>query len=231
MSKKIDAFEMMALSHRIPESGLLISDPETIVYPVKLTGRNYNYSEDKRWFVFSTGNSTFICPFFFGIEKLLMDAGFKKSSIISVNFGPSMHPRYRLDMISWIHSCNVLFQYNADEARDSIRSSATVKKLQPFPCNIAEGIKEIPAVGCYLNGPGEKFYPMASTKFPHADYEKLGKFACKQLDEMYTNMLVYAADGLTYICKVKLSQPIMESMSEKGYIYDETLFVPSFDEV
>lgn len=72
---------------------------------------------------------------------------------------------------------------------------------------------------------------MASTKFPHADYEKLGKFACKQLDEMYTNMLVYAADGLTYICKVKLSQPIMEKMSEKGYIYDETLFVPSFDEV
>lgn len=63
MSKKIDAFEMMALSHRIPESGLLISDPETIVYPVKLTGRNYNYSEDKRWFVFSTGNSTLFVRF------------------------------------------------------------------------------------------------------------------------------------------------------------------------
>lgn len=231
MSKKIDAVEMMALSHRIPESGLLISDPETIVCPLKLTGRNYNYSEDKRWFIFSIENSTFICPFFFGIEKLLIESGFEKSSIIFANFGPSMSPRLRVDMISWVHNCNVLFKYNADEARDLIRSSALIKKLQSFPSNIAEEIKEIPAVGCYLNELGERFYPMASTKFPHVDYEKLGKFACRQLDEMYTSILVYAADGLTYICKVKLSSPIMENMSKKGYIYDETLFVPNFAEV
>lgn len=230
---KIDAFKMMALSHRIPESGLLISDPDSIVYPVNSTGRIYNYSEDKRWFVFSIEKATFICPFFFGIETLLMNANFKKvdDSIISVNFGPAMSPRYRLHKISWIHSCNILFNYNADEAKKSIQTNAADKKLQSFPCNIAEEIKEIPAAGCYLNELGEKFYPMASTKFPYADDKKLGRFACKQIDEKYTSMLVYASDGFTYICKVKLSQPIMESMSQKGYIYDETLFVPSFNEI
>ena len=86
--KKFDVVDLMARSYRIPKSGLTIRDPDSVLYPLKdISSRIYNYSDDKRFFVFATEYETFICPFFFGIEYLLTKNGFEKSdhSVININ--------------------------------------------------------------------------------------------------------------------------------------------------
>ena len=159
--KKFDVVDLFSRSYRVPKAGLPIRDPDTVFYPAETSFRIYNYSDDKRFFVYATESETFICPFFFGIENLLTENGFKKvdHSVLEVNFGPKMCPRYLNALSPWLSNFNAIRKYCYETAKKILNKKFSANGTLLFPSTLTN-ITKIPISGIYITELGKKFYPI-----------------------------------------------------------------------
>lgn len=235
--KKFDVVDLLARSYRIPKSGLTIRDPESVIYPLKdISSRIYNYSDDKRFFVFATENETFICPFFFGIEYLLTKNGFEKSdhSVINVNFGPNMCPRNQNDLDPWLSNFNTIREYCFEIGKEIMEREKKSFCIAPVPSHILEEAKKIPADGVFLEELKKKFYPIICKDFPYLNHSELrGSFAYKEDADTHTiTYIIYASDAEVYVTKFPSGgYKLAKELKSRGYMYREELFVPDFEKI
>lgn len=235
--KKFDVVDLMARSYRIPKSGLAIRDPDSVLYPLKdISSRIYNYSDDKRFFVFATEYETFICPFFFGIEYLLTKNGFEKSdhSVININFGPNMCPRYQNDLDLWLSNLNAIREYCIEITKEIMEREKKSFCIAPVPSYILEEAKKIPADGVFLEELKKKFYPIICKDFPYLNHSELrGSFAYKEDADTHTiTYIIYASDAEVYVTKFPSGgYKLAKELKSRGYMYREELFVPDFEKI
>lgn len=235
--KKFDVVDLMVRSYRIPKSGLEIRDPDSVLYPLKdISSRIYNYSDDKRFFVFATEYETFICPFFFGIEYLLTKNGFEKSdhSVININFGPNMCPRYQNDLDLWLSNLNAIREYCIEITKEIMEREKKSFCIVPVPSHILEEAKKIPADGVFLEELKKKFYPIICKDFPYLNHSELrGSFAYKEDADTHTiTYIIYASDAEVYVTKFPSGgYKLAKELKSRGYMYREELFVPDFEKI
>ena len=235
--KKFDVVDLLARSYRIPKSGLTIRDPESVIYPLKdISSRIYNYSDDKRFFVFATENETFICPFFFGIEYLLTKNGFEKSdhSVINVNFGPNMCPRNQNDLDPWLSNFNTIREYCFEIGKEIMEREKKSFCIAPVPSHILEEAKKIPADGVFLEELKKKFYPIICKDFPYLNHSELrGSFAYKEDADTHTiTYIISASDAEVYVTSFPSGgYKLAKELKSRGYMYREELFVPDFEKI
>ncbi len=235
--KKFDVVDLMVRSYRIPKSGLEIRDPDSVLYPLKdISSRIYNYSDDKRFFVFATEYETFICPFFFGIEYLLTKNGFEKSdhSVININFGPNMCPRYQNDLDLWLSNLNAIREYCIEITKEIMEREKKSFCIAPVPSHILEEAKKIPADGVFLEELKKKFYPIICKDFPYLNHSELrGSFAYKEDADTHTiTYIIYASDAEVYVTKFPSGgYKLAKELKSRGYMYREELFVPDFEKI
>lgn len=235
--KKFDVVDLMARSYRIPKSGLTIRDPDSVLYPLKdISSRIYNYSDDKRFFLFATEYETFICPFFFGIEYLLTKNGFEKvnHSVINVNFGPNMCPRNQNDLEPWLSNFNAIREYCFEVTREIIEREQKSFFIAPAPPHILEEAKKIPADGIFLEELKEKFYPIICKDFPYLNNSELrGSFAYKEDVDAHTiTYIIYASDAEVYVTKLPFDgYKLAKELNARGYMHRKKLFIPDFEKI
>ena len=239
--KKFDVVDLMARSYRVPKSGLPIRDPDSVFYPLEnISSRIYNYSDDRRFFVFATEYETFICPFFFGIEDLLKENGFSKvdHNIINVNFGPKMCPRYRNALDPWISNFNAIRKYCIEVSKEIMENEKKFLLLPQVPPKFMEVAKKIPADGIFCEELKKKFYPILCTDFPYVnniDFRGLYAYkenkGNKENEDSTKTYIIYASDGEVYVGKLPSEYNLEKELNKRGYILKQSLFVPNFDEI
>lgn len=232
--KKFDVVDLMSRSYRVPKSGLPIRDPEAIFYPLEnVSARIYNCSTDKRFFVFATEYETFICPFFFGIEDLLKENGFLKvdHTIINVNFGPKMCPRYQNALDPWISNFNAIRKYCYETAQNNVNTNISVRGSLLIPSALKD-IKRIPNSGVFIPELKKIFYPAISNVFPyiiHSEY--IGTYNYKKCeDDSCFTYILYNTEG-SYVAKGSGSQFLSNILANRGFGLNANLFIPNFDEI
>ena len=231
--KKFDVVDLMASSYRVPKAGLPIREPDTVFYPVETSSRIYNHSDDKRFYVFATESETFICPFFFGIEKLLKENGFKKVDhyVLNVNFGSKMCPRYRNALDPWISNFNAIRNYCYETAKEVVCTNFSGNGTLLIPSTMSN-ITQVPISGVYIKELKNKFYPVISNVFPYiTHYEYIGTYNLKRNedDENYIYIL-HNKDG-SFIARGSGSEMLSNILANRGYQFNPELFVPHFKDL
>ena len=214
-----DIVDVIGRSYRIRGQGCQFKckNKNIRLTPIQTTERIYNSSN--HFVIFATSFGTYIIPYFFGIEEILLGYKFQKDEEI---FVPSeLIPAGGFMVLSeWFHMINVINHYNYEKAKERIISFASSKNFANIPLSILQDAVKIPEKGIWVNELKGFFYPMASNHYPFCDLKKVGLF-----NIVNRRGILYANDGNTYILNT-CSEFTAQMLEELGYHFSPKLFVP-----